>query len=120
MNCTRFAAIASLAVLPFFGCSNDALATDSGGPTLYQSVCKACHGPENVMVSAPKAGDVDEWRKRLAKAGNRLETLTDHAVNGFGAMPANGGSGELPRDQIRQVIEFMMTFGNVTDAPASR
>lgn len=107
MNCKRLAAIATLAVLPFFCHADDALALDAGA-TLYQSVCRACHGPENVMVSAPKAGDVAEWGRRLARGEKGLETLTDNAVNGFAAMPPKGGRGELARDQIQQAIKFMM------------
>ena len=60
------------------------------------------------MVSAPKAGDTADWGMRLAARGNGIETLTDHAVNGFGAMPAKGGRTELSRDQILQAIRFMM------------
>lgn len=99
MNCKRFAAMTTLALLPFLCHADDAL---------YQSVCRACHGPENVMVSAPKAGDVAEWGKRLARGAKGLETLTDNAVNGFAAMPPKGGHGELSRDQIQQAIKFMM------------
>ena len=61
------------------------------------------------MVSSPKAGDVAEWGKRLSKAQNEIETLTNHAVEGFGAMPAKGGHAELSRDQIREAIRYMMT-----------
>jgi cytochrome c5 len=78
------------------------------GRTVYQSVCIACHAPQNVMVSSPKAGNAADWSKRLAQAQNGIETLTDHAVEGFGAMPKKGGSAELSRDQIREAIKYMM------------
>jgi cytochrome c5 len=80
-----------------------AMANDIGR-AVYKSICMACHAPQNVMVSSPKAGDVGEWNRRLAKG---LEATTDNAVNGFGAMPPKGGSGELARDQIRSAIQYM-------------
>lgn len=107
MSCTRSIAAAVLGWLPFFCHADAALAIDAG-QVLYQTVCSACHGPENVMVSAPKAGDLADWGKRLARGPKGIETLTDNAVNGFGAMPARGGNSELSRDQILQAIRFMM------------
>lgn len=100
----RIFAVATIGLLSF---AETAIAGDVGR-TVYQSVCIACHVPQNVMVSSPKAGDVGEWGKRLAKAQNGIETLADHAVEGFGAMPAKGGSAELSRDQIREAIKYMM------------
>jgi cytochrome c5 len=98
----RFIILAALAALPLASHAGDT------GRTSYQSVCIACHAPENVMVSAPKAGDVAEWRKRLDRGPHGLDTLTEHAIEGFGAMPPKGGHSELSREQIRQAIEFMM------------
>lgn len=77
------------------------------GKTVYQAVCIACHAPENVMVSAPKAGDVAEWTRRAARGPGGLDMLADNAVNGFGAMPPKGGATDLTRAQIRDAIEFM-------------
>lgn len=107
MICSNFATVVTLSMLPLICHADDAPAPDAGR-ALYQSVCSACHGPENVMVSAPKAGDVVEWSKRLSRGSRGLETLTDNAINGFAAMPPKGGRNELSRDQIRQVIRFMM------------
>jgi cytochrome c5 len=97
----------ALAALGLFSLAGEASAGNVGR-TVYQSVCIACHAPQNVMVSAPKAGDVADWGKRLASAQNSVETLTNHAVAGFGAMPAKGGHPELSREQIREAIKFMM------------
>lgn len=82
------------------------------GRAIYTSVCSACHAPENVMVSSPKAGDTTEWDRRLRKG---IETLVDNAVTGLGAMPPKGGRGDLSRETIRRAIEFMMT-----DRPMNR
>lgn len=99
-----------LAVLPLLQPAAHAqnLAQDlARGRAVYQDVCMACHAPENVMVSSPKAGDARAWARRAAPDAAGLEQLTNHAVDGFGAMPPKGGSPELTRDQIRDAIEFM-------------
>jgi len=90
-----------LATLP--GPAGNALASGEG-EALYQAVCRACHAPENVMVSSPKAGDTAEWARRLGKG---LDQLTDNAINGVGAMPAKGGCTSCTAEQIREAIQFM-------------
>jgi cytochrome c5 len=77
------------------------------GRSVYQAVCAACHAPANVMVSAPKAGDLVDWGRRAPADRKGLEMLTNHAVEGFGAMPPKGGRAELTRAEIRAAIEFM-------------
>lgn len=74
------------------------------GRVVYESSCRACHDPVNVMVSSPKAGDATEWARRLGKG---IEKATDNAVNGIGAMPPNGGATGLTREQIRDAILHM-------------
>jgi len=77
---------------------------DGEGRALYQAVCRACHAPENVMVSAPKAGDTAEWERRLRTG---LDQLTDNALNGIGAMPAKGGCTSCTAEQLRDAIRYM-------------
>jgi cytochrome c5 len=77
------------------------------GRMVYQNVCMACHAPENVMVSSPKAGDAAEWARRGSRTAQGLETLARHAMEGFGAMPPKGGRPELTLAQIRDAIDFM-------------
>lgn len=74
------------------------------GRAVYESSCRACHDPANVMVSSPKSGDATEWTKRLGKG---IERVTDNAVNGIGAMPPKGGAAGLTREQIRDAILHM-------------
>jgi|JI10StandDraft_1071094.scaffolds.fasta_scaffold2178561_1 cytochrome c5 len=90
-------------------CITDTALANEAGRAIYNSICSACHAPANVMVSSPKAGDSDEWEKRLGKG---LEILTDNAANGFGAMPPKGGASELSREQLRQAIQYMATPQN--------
>jgi len=98
-------------LLPFLCQADDAPATDAG-EALYESMCSACHGPENVMVSTPKGGGLAEWGRRAARGAKGLETLTDNAVNGLAATLLKGGRSELSRDQIRQAIAFKTTRRN--------
>lgn len=104
MNPKRLATLAALAFAPSFFFADLSLADDEGR-AIYTSVCSACHAPENVMVSAPKAGDAAEWGRRLSKKG--IEATTENAVSGFAAMPPKGGASELSRQQIRLAIEYM-------------
>lgn len=103
MKSAHLFAVITLTVLQQL-CFTGAALADDPGRALYVSVCSACHAPENVMVNSPKAGDSAEWEKRLGKG---LETVTDNAFNGFGAMPPKGGASELSREQLRQAIQYM-------------
>lgn len=86
------------------------------GRSVYQAVCASCHAPANVMVSAPKAGDLADWGRRAPADRRGLDTLTDHAVEGFGAMPPKGGRSGLTRDEIRAAIEFMRSAPTTAQA----
>lgn len=106
MNLTYPAMLAML-LAPLVAVAADAPAVRTGR-MVYESVCIACHATENVMVSAPKLGDAAEWQRRLARSQKGIETLTDHAVDGFAAMPAKGGRADLTREEIRLAILHMM------------
>jgi cytochrome c5 len=82
------------------------------GKAVYERVCSACHAAQNVMVASPKIGDKAEWGRRLGAAGGRIDTLTEHAVDGVGAMPPKGGAAHLSRAEVQSAIAYMM-------APAS-
>jgi len=111
MRRTTSVAAAVLALLPSASPAADGPPVKSGR-AVYETVCIACHAVDNVMVAAPKLGDTAEWGRRLARAAKGAETLTDHGMEGVGAMPPKGGSPELTREQVRRAIDYMM-------APAS-
>jgi cytochrome c5 len=98
--------LAALLTLPLLPAAAQRQALEKG-QGVYQEVCIACHAPANVMVSAPKAGDAAEWERRGGKRPGGLEMLTNHAVDGLGAMPPKGGHPELTRAQIRAAIDYM-------------
>jgi len=78
----------------------------SDGKAVYKKSCKICHG--NGSAGAPKAGDADAWKERIAK-GNEL--LYDHAINGFrekGIMPAKGGNKKLTDDEVKAAVDYLL------------
>lgn len=77
---------------------------DSGprtGEAVVQNVCIACH--QGGFQNAPAIGDEEGWKPRADKG---LATLVDHVKNGFGNMPAQGGSAS--EKEIRRAIKWMI------------
>ena len=70
------------------------------GEQVYQASCFACH--VTGALGAPKSAD--DWAPRLAKGA---ETLLDHAINGFNAMPPKGTCMDCSDDEIQAAITFM-------------
>ncbi|EPC00799.1 hypothetical protein L861_13490 [Litchfieldella anticariensis FP35 = DSM 16096] len=80
---------------------------DSGGAVdgagIYNNVCMACH--ESGAAGAPVRGQADAWASRLDKG---IETLYDHAINGFQAMPAKGGNPNLSDDEVKAAVNHLV------------
>lgn len=74
------------------------------GDAVYGQFCGACHG--SGILNAPKMGDADAWEARLAAAGSFDELVTS-AINGVGAMPANGTCADCTREEIHAAVEHM-------------
>ncbi|MCE8017343.1 cytochrome c5 family protein [Halomonas sp. MCCC 1A17488] len=78
-----------------------AAASDSGGDgavdgeAIYGQVCMACH--DSGAAGAPVRGEEDAWAERVDKG---WDTLLDHAINGFNAMPARGGNPNLSDEEV--------------------
>ena len=70
------------------------------GEQVYQAACFACHGTG--ALGAPKSAD--DWAHRIAKG---KDTLLDHAINGFNAMPPRGTCMDCSDDEISAAIDFM-------------
>ncbi len=81
--------------------------TASSGPRsgseVYDAVCMACH--TTGAAGAPKIGDTAAWAPRIEKG---IDTLIDHAINGFNAMPAKGGCSNCPDEEITASVEYMV------------
>jgi len=72
------------------------------GERIYHAVCIGCH--QIGVLGAPKFGDAAAWGERLQKG---LDTLAQHALNGFGKMPPKGGNPNLNEADVRAAIQFM-------------
>lgn len=71
---------------------------------IYSASCAACHGTG--ALGAPKLGDVAAWG---ARAGKGVETLISNAINGINTMPARGGNAALTDDEVKAVVEYMLS-----------
>jgi len=86
---------------------------------IVKQVCAACH--QAGVLDAPKIGVKEDWEARLAQG---MDTLVAHAVNGYNAMPANGGNPNLTEDDIRTSTAWMLSesgldTGSATAQPAA-
>lgn len=89
----------------------------SSGQEVYAAQCTACHAAG--LVGAPKSGDAGAWAPRIAKG---YETLLKHALEGFGAMGAQGGGAFSDIEIGRAVVHMANAAGGkfpVPDAPAA-
>ena len=50
-------------------------------------------------------GDKAAWADRIAKG---IETLQDHAINGFGKMQPRGGKKTLSDDDVKAAVVYMV------------
>ncbi|WP_373054621.1 c-type cytochrome [Thioalkalivibrio sp.] len=82
---------------------------DLSAGDIYSNVCAACH--DDGVSGAPIKGETDEWSNRLNDKG--LETLFDHAINGFNEMPARGGDSSLTDEQVRDAVAYMLDEADV-------
>ena len=73
------------------------------GNEVYDAACAACHSTG--AAGAPKLGDSGAWGGRIDKG---LETLVDHAINGFNAMPAKGGCSSCSDEEIENAVQHMV------------
>ena len=74
------------------------------GEEVYNTICMACH--TTGAAGAPVIGDNAAWAPRIEKG---METLIDHALHGFNAMPAKGGCASCPDEEIKSAVEHMVS-----------
>ena len=75
------------------------------GAEIFYQTCKACHGATSPIPGAPKVTKNEDWAPRI-KQGE--ETLVQHAINGFNAMPPKGGNTALSDDDIKATVHYMV------------
>jgi len=82
----------------------DAAATAGiDGEAIYNQVCMACH--MTGAAGAPIRGEADQWSARVEQG---IETLYDHSINGFNAMPAKGGNPNLSDDEVKASVDYLV------------
>lgn len=74
------------------------------GESLYKGVCFACH--DMGTAGAPKLGDHAAWSARIDQG---IEALYSNAINGKGVMPAKGGNPALSDDEVKAIVDFMVS-----------
>ncbi|GAD90971.1 MULTISPECIES: cytochrome c5 family protein [Vibrio] len=73
------------------------------GATVYGTFCLACHS--SGVGGAPKINDAADWSPRIAQG---KETMVEHAINGFNAMPARGACMDCTDEEIVAAIDHMI------------
>ena len=84
-----------------------AAADSTPGQGVYDAACSVCHAAG--VAGAPKWGDVEAWQPRIAQG---IETLYQHSINGFNAMPAKGGNTALSDDDVKAAVDYMVNALN--------
>jgi cytochrome c5 len=77
------------------------------GEQAVAQACAACHTPPG-LPTAPKIGNQEEWQPRFAKG---MDTLLNHAINGFNAMPPQGTV--LDEQSIKNAIVYMLNQSGI-------
>jgi cytochrome c5 len=73
------------------------------GEEIVRARCQDCH--ETGKDGAPKLGDIDAWKPRLAKG---VDPLVKSAINGHNAMPARGGLADLSDAEMKSAVIHMV------------
>lgn len=88
----------SFAVL--IGCAEP---TPHAGQQIWEDNCKVCHSVG--LAGAPKFGDANAWAPRLQRG---MPSLYQHALEGWGDMPARGGNPALNDEQVKLAVNYMV------------
>ncbi len=88
------------------------------GDQIFNKICIQCHAADSSVPNAPKIENNGDWAPRI---GQGFDTLFQHALNGFNAMPAKGGAADLTDQELKRVITYMAnkSGGNFPDPDAA-
>ena len=88
------------------------------GDQIFNKICIQCHAADSSVPNAPKIENHGDWAPRIAQG---FDTLFQHALNGFNAMPAKGGAADLTDQELKRVITYMAnkSGGNFPDPDAA-
>ncbi|MEC5385135.1 c-type cytochrome [Uliginosibacterium sp. H3] len=71
---------------------------------VFETVCAACH--TTGAAGAPKMGDKAAWAPRIATG---KDTLYKVALTGRNAMPPKGGNPSLSDDDVKAVVDYIVS-----------
>lgn len=74
------------------------------GDQIFNKICFQCHAADSSVPNAPKIENNGDWAPRIAQG---FDTLFQHALNGFNAMPAKGGAADLTDQELKRAITYM-------------
>lgn len=100
----------ALFALLLAACSKQPPAPDPklvAGEAVFKGTCKVCHAQG--INGAPIVGNHKMWDQRAAQG---IDTLVQHASDGFGLMPAKGGNTSLTDEQLETAITYMLSLLN--------
>jgi len=100
----KFSLTALSTVLLLSACGESEPPPPSLGETVYTGTCKACHAQG--LNGAPIFGNSIQWGKRTPQG---IDTLIDHAINGYELMPAKGGNMALSDEEIAAAVKYMVS-----------
>ncbi|WP_445156527.1 c-type cytochrome [Halomonas sp. E14] len=99
MKKLSMAVLAGAAALAFTATAQ----AEPDGEAIYNRACMACH--MTGAAGAPIMGDAAAWAPRLEQD---METLYDHSINGFQAMPPKGGHMNLTDEEVKAAVDYML------------
>ena len=74
------------------------------GEQVFTQNCAVCHSQG--INGAPILGNKIMWQPRRAQSE---AVLLEHAMNGYGLMPAKGGKEDLDEKSVQSAIAFMLS-----------
>ncbi|MCW9059809.1 MAG: c-type cytochrome [Gammaproteobacteria bacterium] len=78
------------------------------GSDVYAAACIACHATG--AAGAPKTGDKAAWAPRAAQG---MDTLMQHTLNGFNAMPPKGTCADCSEEELRNAVQHLLKEAGV-------
>ncbi|WP_458700617.1 c-type cytochrome [Sulfurospirillum sp. 1307] len=69
----------------------------------YENTCAGCH--DSGLAGSPKVGDKEAWAKVRKQ---KIETIFDHAIHGYNAMPPKGGDESLSDELVKDIVKYMI------------
>jgi cytochrome c5 len=74
------------------------------GKAVVEKSCAPCHSGN--LPGAPVIGNSADWASRLSQGE---ETLIQHVINGYNAMPPRGGNPGLSNEDIAAAVNYLIS-----------